>query len=164
MARTALALLLASRAAALVPSLRSAAVATPKTVTQVSYLSEVEDADKKKKWWDQDDPDREESNPRDHTGIGEADSNYGPTNYEGFIDADGFDGGDGQVGVVGDGKVWLAPAIPIPTKTCQPSRRRAVMIPESGVSTMPLPLNSLLQRLTRCKIIGKGLMLTIAVF
>merc|ERR1719331_2579158 len=37
-------------------------------------------------------------------GIGEADSNYGPTNYEGFIDADGFDGGDGQVGVVGDGK------------------------------------------------------------
>ena len=104
MARTALALLLASRAAALVPSLRSAAVATPKTVTQVSYLSEVEDADKKKKWWDQDDPDREESNPRDHTGVGEADSNYGPTNYEGFIDADGFDGGDGQVGVVGDGK------------------------------------------------------------
>ena len=104
MARTALALLLASRAAALVPSLRSAAVATPKTVTQVSYLSEVEDADKKKKWWDQHDPDREESNPRDHTGIGEADSNYGPTNYEGFIDADGFDGGDGQVGVVGDGK------------------------------------------------------------
>ena len=53
MARTTLALLLASRAAALVPSLRSAAVATPKTVTQVSYLSEVEDADKKKKWWDQ---------------------------------------------------------------------------------------------------------------
>ena len=52
----------------------------------------------------QDDEGREESNPRDHTGIGEADSNYGPTNYEGFIDADGFDGGDGQVGVVGDGK------------------------------------------------------------
>ena len=45
MARTAIALLLASRAAALVPFLRSAAVATPKTVTQVSYLSEVEDAD-----------------------------------------------------------------------------------------------------------------------
>jgi len=104
MARTTLALLLASRAAALVPSLRSAAVATPKTVTQVSYLSEVEDADKKKKWWDQDQDGREESNPRDHTGVGEADSNYGPTNYEGFIDADGFDGGDGQVGVVGDGK------------------------------------------------------------
>ena len=52
----------------------------------------------------QDDEGREESNPRDHTGVGEADSNYGPTNYEGFIDADGFDGGDGQVGVVGDGK------------------------------------------------------------
>ena len=26
-----------------------------------------------------------------------------PTNYDGFIDEDGFDGGDGQVGVVGDG-------------------------------------------------------------
>ena len=52
MARTALALLLASRAAALVPTLHRTA-ATPKTVTQVSYLSEVEDADKKKKWWDQ---------------------------------------------------------------------------------------------------------------
>ena len=102
MARTTLALLLASRAAALVPTLRTTAVS--KTALKVSYLSEVEDADKKKKWWDQDDPDREESNPRDHTGIGEADSNYGPTNYEGFIDADGFDGGDGQVGVVGDGK------------------------------------------------------------
>ena len=102
MARTALALLLASRAAALVPTLRTTTVT--KTISKVSYLSEVEDADKKKKWWDQDDPDREESNPRDHTGIGEADSNYGPTNYEGFIDADGFDGGDGQVGVVGDGK------------------------------------------------------------
>jgi len=26
-----------------------------------------------------------------------------PTNYEGFVDSEGFDGGDGQVGVVGDG-------------------------------------------------------------
>ena len=102
MARTALALLLASRAAALVPTLRTTSIS--KTISRVSYLSEVEDADKKKKWWDQDDEGREESNPRDHTGVGEADSNYGPTNYEGFIDADGFDGGDGQVGVVGDGK------------------------------------------------------------
>jgi len=102
MARTALALLLASRAAALVPTLRTTSIS--KTVSRVSYLSEVEDADNKKKWWDQDDEGREESNPRDHTGVGEADSNYGPTNYEGFIDADGFDGGDGQVGVVGDGK------------------------------------------------------------
>merc|ERR1719305_201554 len=102
MARTTLALLLASRAAALVPTLRTTSIS--KTISRVSYLSEVEDADKKKKWWDQDDEGREESNPRDHTGVGEADSNYGPTNYEGFIDADGFDGGDGQVGVVGDGK------------------------------------------------------------
>ena len=51
MARTALALLLASRAAALVPTLRSTTVS--KTISRVSYLSEVEDADKKKKWWDQ---------------------------------------------------------------------------------------------------------------
>ena len=51
MARTTLALLLASRAAALVPTLRTPAVA--KTISRVSYLSEVEDADKKKKWWDQ---------------------------------------------------------------------------------------------------------------
>ena len=29
--------------------------------------------------------------------------NYGPTSYEGFVDSEGFDGGDGQVGVVGDG-------------------------------------------------------------
>ena len=79
MARTALALLLASRAAALVPTLRTTTVT--KTISKVSYLSEVEDADKKKKWWDQDDPDREESDPRAHTGVGEADSNYGPTNY-----------------------------------------------------------------------------------
>ena len=57
MARTALALLLASRAAALVPTLRTTTVT--KTISKVSYLSEVEDADKKKKWWDQDDPDRE---------------------------------------------------------------------------------------------------------
>ena len=29
--------------------------------------------------------------------------NFGPTSYEGFVDSEGFDGGDGQVGVVGDG-------------------------------------------------------------
>jgi len=105
MPRTALALLLAGRAAALVPALRSATATAPsKTQLRVSYLSEVEDADKKKKWWDQDDPDREESNPRDHTGVGEVDSNYGPQDYVGFVDVEGFDGGDGQVGVVGDGK------------------------------------------------------------
>ena len=51
MARTTLALLLASRAAALVPTLRTTSIS--KTISRVSYLSEVEDADKKKKWWDQ---------------------------------------------------------------------------------------------------------------
>ena len=30
--------------------------------------------------------------------------NAGPTNYDGFVDSEGFDGGDGQVGVVGDGE------------------------------------------------------------
>lgn len=29
---------------------------------------------------------------------------YGPADYEGFVDSEGFDGGDGQVGVVGDGE------------------------------------------------------------
>jgi len=29
--------------------------------------------------------------------------NGAPANYDGFVDGDGFDGGDGQVGVVGDG-------------------------------------------------------------
>ncbi|CAM9854941.1 unnamed protein product [Pylaiella littoralis] len=28
---------------------------------------------------------------------------FGPANYDGFVDSEGFDGGDGQVGVVGDG-------------------------------------------------------------
>merc|ERR1719305_186426 len=46
MARTTLALLLASRAAALVPTLRTTSIS--KTISRVSYLSEVEDADKKK--------------------------------------------------------------------------------------------------------------------
>ena len=81
------------------PTLRTTAIT--KTISKVSYLSSG--APTRKKWWDQDDPDREESNPRDHTGIGEANFNYGPTNYEGFIDADGPGGGGGQVGV-GDGK------------------------------------------------------------
>lgn len=29
---------------------------------------------------------------------------FGPANYKGFVDSEGFDGGDGQVGVVGDGE------------------------------------------------------------
>lgn len=32
---------------------------------------------------------------------------YGPTSYEGLTDGDTFDGGDGQTGVVGDGKLNL---------------------------------------------------------
>lgn len=33
---------------------------------------------------------------------------FGPVSYEGFVDSEGFDGGDGQVGVVGDGECALA--------------------------------------------------------
>ena len=78
----------------------------------MSYLSEVEDADKKKKYWEEDgyneygdkNYDNLPSDPRAHTNVGEADANGVPLNYDGFIDAEGFDGGDGQVGVIGDGK------------------------------------------------------------
>lgn len=31
--------------------------------------------------------------------------------YEGFVDSEGFDGGDGQVGVVGDGEHALAAVV-----------------------------------------------------
>eukprot|EP00629_Pelagomonadales_sp_RCC1024_P017352 CAMPEP_0119259264 /NCGR_PEP_ID=MMETSP1329-20130426/150_1 /TAXON_ID=114041 /ORGANISM="Genus nov. species nov., Strain RCC1024" /LENGTH=338 /DNA_ID=CAMNT_0007258633 /DNA_START=93 /DNA_END=1109 /DNA_ORIENTATION=+ len=91
-------------ALALVPNVGSA-VARPTTALKVSYLSEVEDADKQKKWWEKEKGETESSNPRDHSGIGEVDSNYGPKDYVGFVDVEGFDGGDGQVGVVGDGKM-----------------------------------------------------------
>jgi hypothetical protein len=40
---------------------------------------------------------------KEQEGVQEvADANQGPANYSNFIDGDGFDGGDGQVGVVGD--------------------------------------------------------------
>ena len=36
-------------------------------------------------------------------GQGNTDGNLGPKNYDNLVDGDEFDGGDGQVGVVGDG-------------------------------------------------------------
>jgi len=73
------------------------------TALSVNYLSDIEDEDAKQKWWDKEEGTTESSDPRAHTGVGASDSNAGPVDYEGFIDAEGFDGGDGQVGVVGDG-------------------------------------------------------------
>ena len=75
------------------------ATAVTKTISKVSYLS-GRGADKKKVAG----PGR----PRPR-GVEPDTGRRGrfqlrPTNYEGFIDADGFDGGDGQVGAVGDGK------------------------------------------------------------
>lgn len=37
-----------------------------------------------------------------HPGL--FDCSHGPVDYKNFLDGEGFDGGDGQVGVVGDGK------------------------------------------------------------
>ncbi|KAH8055210.1 hypothetical protein JL720_14319 [Aureococcus anophagefferens] len=81
-----------------------------RTAAPVSYLSEVEDADKKKKYWEEDgyneygdkNYDNLPSDPRARTSARPASGV--PLNYDGFIDAEGFDGGDGQVGVIGDGK------------------------------------------------------------
>lgn len=64
----------------------------------VQYLSSL--SDKPKQWEEGDDS--APSNPRDQVKTTES-VNAGPANYDGFIDAEGFDGGDGQVGVVGDG-------------------------------------------------------------
>ena len=64
----------------------------------VSYLSEVEEEGKEKRKGE------EPSDPRDHALYTES-INEGPANYEGFIDSEGFDGGDGQVGVVGASSV-----------------------------------------------------------
>jgi len=103
---------LAAGARCLVPAARRAVASPARTIVRrdVSYLSEVEDADSKKKWWeDQEGKNYKElgdgpSDPRAPSGFGESDDNYGPKDYVGFVDAEGFDGGDGQVGVVGDGK------------------------------------------------------------
>eukprot|EP00633_Aureoumbra_lagunensis_P000699 CAMPEP_0197290960 /NCGR_PEP_ID=MMETSP0890-20130614/10353_1 /TAXON_ID=44058 ORGANISM="Aureoumbra lagunensis, Strain CCMP1510" /NCGR_SAMPLE_ID=MMETSP0890 /ASSEMBLY_ACC=CAM_ASM_000533 /LENGTH=290 /DNA_ID=CAMNT_0042763371 /DNA_START=176 /DNA_END=1045 /DNA_ORIENTATION=+ len=62
----------------------------------VSYLSNIEAAGAEKKAW------KEAEDPRARVQETE-ELNGAPENYDGFIDSDGFDGGDGQVGVVGDG-------------------------------------------------------------
>ena len=91
-------LALASSAEALMvspPSLRSSVVCRM-SQEGVSYLSNVEN----KKWKEGD-----ENAPEDpRAQVKETEQvNGAPANYDGFIDSDGFDGGDGQVGVVGDG-------------------------------------------------------------
>lgn len=53
---------------------------------------------------------------------------FGPVSYEGFVDSEGFDGGDGQVGVVGDGEraplllltavYWSVPRFLHPQRCC----------------------------------------------
>jgi len=63
----------------------------------VTRLSEIEDEDKKRQG-----PKPWERYLEEQAGVTQEGIN--PTHYDGFIDDDGFDGGDGQVGVVGDGK------------------------------------------------------------
>ena len=42
---------------------------------------------------------------------------HGPVNYNNFVDGEGFDGGDGQVGCVGDGKcAWGSRVVAVVTK------------------------------------------------
>ncbi|KAJ1448275.1 hypothetical protein M885DRAFT_539728 [Pelagophyceae sp. CCMP2097] len=75
------------------------------TVRRVSYLSEVEGEGQISKKESKEAP----SDPRAPSGFdGGTDGNAGPANYDGFVDAEGFDGGDGQVGVVGDGTMAMA--------------------------------------------------------
>eukprot|EP00903_Cladosiphon_okamuranus_P018773 g17270.t1 len=65
---------------------------------KVYYASQVTDGNKKTRLNDelggQPLPERTASQESDR---------FGPASYEGFVDSEGFDGGDGQVGVVGDG-------------------------------------------------------------
>eukprot|EP00752_Nemacystus_decipiens_P002105 g2012.t1 len=65
---------------------------------KVYYASQVTDGNKKTRLNDElgDQPLPE------NTASQESDR-FGPANYDGFVDSEGFDGGDGQVGVVGDG-------------------------------------------------------------
>ncbi|CAM9126765.1 unnamed protein product, partial [Ectocarpus sp. 12 AP-2014] len=65
---------------------------------KVYYASEVTDGNKKTTF------NREmgEQPLPENTAATRSDR-YGPADYEGFVDSEGFDGGDGQVGVVGDG-------------------------------------------------------------
>ena len=64
----------------------------------VNYLSSLSE---KPKEWEQGE-ENAPSDPREQVQTTES-VNAGPANYEGFVDGEGFDGGDGQVGVVGDG-------------------------------------------------------------
>lgn len=65
------------------------------TQTFVTRLSEIDDGERKEPAWKK----FEEEN----AGFNQEPGQVTPTNYEGLVDGDGFDGGDGQVGVVGDG-------------------------------------------------------------
>ena len=64
------------------------------TVRPVSYLSEVDDDEDKDPAWIA--YQKEQEGESQGRGV-----NEGPVNYDSFIDCEGFDGGDGQVGVVG---------------------------------------------------------------
>jgi hypothetical protein len=65
------------------------------TVGRVTRLSEIEEES------DKYDLSKNQQYLDENAGIKEqADSNQGPVNYDNFIDGEGFDGGDGQVGVV----------------------------------------------------------------
>lgn len=50
---------------------------------------------------------------------------FGPVDYKGFIDGEGFDGGDGQVGCVGDGErdvfseSFISPLLDLKGKRCR---------------------------------------------
>lgn len=69
--------------------------------TQVSYLSELEDDDKKAEREAAEGGEKPyEKYEREQYGVPQKGA-LQPENYDSFIDDDGFDGGDGQVGVVG---------------------------------------------------------------
>ncbi|CAM9683603.1 unnamed protein product, partial [Hapterophycus canaliculatus] len=65
---------------------------------KVYYASEVTDGNKRNTF-------SEELGEQPLSGDTSSDKSdrFGPVDYEGFVDSEGFDGGDGQVGVVGDG-------------------------------------------------------------
>jgi len=66
------------------------------TTTFVTRLSEIEDESSKEPAWKKFDAENAGFNQKSANGVN-------PDNYEGLIDGDSFDGGDGQVGCVGDG-------------------------------------------------------------
>ena len=90
-------LLVAACAEGLVPMTTTPALRTPKLYSNpVSYLSNIEQKGKIKAGAEA------PSDAREHVQTTEQ-VNGAPANYDGFVDSEGFDGGDGQVGVVGDG-------------------------------------------------------------